>query len=105
VIFYFILGFCSFVAGVVLSYTPSLKEVWYYLPMWFAMTGVSTFGWAMVAKSIHDPSKLVVVGLGWDTLMQLTYLLLPVIAFGARLNFVQSCGAALIFVGLLMTKG
>lgn len=101
----FIVGFASFVAGCCLSYIPALKASPAYYPIWILITLFSTMAWAVLAKSIPDSSRLLVIGLYWDTLMQLTYLLMPLLIFGARLTLTQSAGAVLIFLGLLLTRG
>jgi hypothetical protein len=73
--------------------------------MWLALSVVAALSWAVVAKQVPDATELVKVGLYWDTLMQLTYLLIPIAVFGARLTALQSCGVLVIFIGLLMTRG
>jgi hypothetical protein len=101
----FLIGFIAFLSGAAISYLPTVKASVYYAPLWIVITLVSTLGWALVAKSTPDSSKLLVLGMYWDTLMQMTYLMLPVIAFGARLTMFQSAGVALIFSGLFMIRG
>ena len=104
-IYLFLLGLFSFITGAVVSYSPAIKESQFYYPAFFAITALSTLGWALLAKQIENPSRLLVIGLYWDTLMQLTYLLVPVLVFSARLSLYQSAGVFLIFTGLMMTRG
>lgn len=101
----FAFGFFGFVLGSLLSYMPALKNSQYYYPMWFAVSVLAAWSWAMVARVVPDSTELVRVGLYWDTLMQLTYLIIPIACFGARLTLLQSAGVALIFTGLMMTRG
>jgi len=105
VFYLFLMGFLSFIAGSALSYMPTLKGSPYYFLMWTAVTAVSTLAWALLAKAVPDSTRLVVVGLYWDTLMQVTYLLIPVMIFGARLTMLQTSGILLIFCGILMARG
>ena len=104
-IWLFLLGFVCFISGCCLSYMPALKESVWYWPLWILVAGMGTLGWGLVSKSVPDASKLLIVGLYWDTLMQLTYLLMPLLIFGARLTMTQSAGAVLIFLGLVLTRG
>lgn len=104
-IWLFLMGFMSFVAGSVISYLPAAKASPYYMLMWILPVAMGTIGWALVTKGEPNSSKLLVLGMYWDTLMQVTYLLIPVVIFSARLTLFQTAGIGLIFAGLFMIRG
>lgn len=104
-IWIFALGLLTFLTGAVMSYIPSFNHSAWATPGWIALAIVGALSWAAVCRATPDATRLLVLGMYWDTLMQLSYVLVPVLVFGARLTMFQSAGLAMIFAGLLMVKG
>jgi FtsH-binding integral membrane protein len=100
----FITGLITFIAGAVMSYSTSFKASPWFMPGWIALALIGVVGWALITKIESEPSKLVMLGLYWDSLMQLTYILVPIFFFSARLSIPQTIGVILVFVGLALTR-
>lgn len=87
-----------------MSYSTSFKESVWCTPGWILLALVGAYSWSLVTKALPDPSKLMIVGLYWDSGMQLTYLLVPLLFFGSRLSLTQGIGVLLVFIGLMLTR-
>lgn len=93
-----------FVAGGIASYHPIFKASSYYYWTSLAIATVTSFSWAYVARHTENSSKLVVYGLYWDVIMTVTYLVVPVVIFHARMSIIQWIGVSLIMAGIILTK-
>lgn len=100
----FFIGFCMYFGLASISYNSKIKSLSYYYLIGIAFAIVSNFLWLYLAKREVDPSKLVILGLIWDTMLTLTYLVVPFLFYGAVLNKVQLVGLVLTVVGLVLVK-
>lgn len=100
----FLLGGLTYCLLVALCYTPSFRESNLYFPVG-ALLGVFTnVLWLHVAKLVGDRNKIIIYGLWWDCLIIACYAIVPILFFGVRLTGYTALGAALIVVGMILTK-
>lgn len=100
----FVGGFIFCAIGAFTSYHSGIKTSQFYFPLGIGMALVSNFIWFSIAKQDHDSSSLMIKGLTWDAILVSTYLLVPVLFFGARFTTMQIIGIVLTVVGLFITK-
>lgn len=103
-ILYFLLGGLAIAAGVIASYAPAIKASMAYYPLGIGLAMINNYIWLKIAKSTNDSSKLLMLGVYWDSMIVLSYVLLPVIFFGARAHGTSLLGIVLIVVGMMLTK-
>jgi len=93
-------------AALVVSFT---YWVLYYHPTWkthpsfvYWFVGVSILGTilqARIIKNFNQPEHLIVFGYWWDIAVNVYYLGIPIVLFGAKLNPKQWVGLALVMLG------
>jgi drug/metabolite transporter (DMT)-like permease len=87
-----------------LTFAPSMKASSYLIPLGITMAIAGNFLWIMMARSIHQPAALVYYGMLWDSMITISFILVPIIFFGVRFNFVSGIGCTLVLVGLTLMK-
>jgi multidrug transporter EmrE-like cation transporter len=100
----YLLGFALYVCLASVSYSETLKLSKWYLVIG-ALGGILTnVLWLLIAKSESNSSSLMLKALIWDSMIVITYLIIPIIFFNAKLSSVQVLGILLILSGMLLTK-
>jgi multidrug transporter EmrE-like cation transporter len=87
-----------------LTFKPELKVSAYLMPIGLSLALIGNLLWILLAKSTQEPAKLIMYGMMWDTMITLSFLLVPMMFFGVRFTLVGGVGCALVVVGLLMMK-
>ena len=87
-----------------LTFKPEMKVSAYLLPIGISLAVVGNLLWILLARSTVDLSRLIVYGMLWDTMITLSFLLVPVVFFGVRFTVIGGVGCGLVGVGLLMMK-
>lgn len=100
----FLLGLLFYSLAVALSYNETVKASWYYFPVGILIGMITNFLWFWIAKQISDKSIIIKYGFYWDTMIVLTYALIPMLFFGVRLSSMTEIGIALIAIGIILTK-
>lgn len=99
------LGGClSYCAAVAVSYTPALKNSRYYTPIGLAVGMLANLFWLSIARSTNDSNQILLLGFYWDAMLTLTYLLVPIMFYDARLTLTSGAGIALMVAGFILTK-
>ena len=88
----------------VASYSEPIKAHPLYFALGLGLGLIANFCWLHIARGEPNPSKLVLLGLYWDVMLTLTYMLVPMLFFGARLTLMQGLGVLAIFAGIVLTK-
>jgi hypothetical protein len=96
------------IAFVLYCYVASLpyknvSSLQYYLTG-VAATVTCTILWLTVAKLIGDKDKILVAGIWWDTMIMLSYVIVPIAFYKAELTPMAATGILLIIVGIGLTK-
>jgi len=99
-----ILGTIVYSAYAWLTFKPELKVSAYLIPIGLSLAVFGNLLWILLARSTHDPAKLIVYGMLWDTMITLAFLLVPMMFFGVRFTAIGGVGCGLVVVGLLMMK-
>jgi multidrug transporter EmrE-like cation transporter len=87
-----------------LTFSPSLKDSNYVLPLGLICVLLANTIWIYLSKSTQDPSKLLQYGIYWDVLITGLTILLPVLVFSAKLSPVQIVGLVMVVAGLVTIK-
>jgi multidrug transporter EmrE-like cation transporter len=87
-----------------LTFKPELKVSNYLMPFGLGLALIGNLLWILLAKSTHEPAKLIVYGMVWDTMITLSFLLVPMMFFGVRFTLVSGVGCGFVVLGLLMMK-
>lgn len=96
-------AFIIFATGGFLSYRDDLKGAWWY-PHAFAILSISSgYLWGLAARrmSAQDTYAL---SLAWDVVMMFSYYVLPLVAYGIRLNEGTALGLLMIVTGVIFVK-
>lgn len=100
----FLMGFLLYITIATITYSVDFKQSYWYYPIGLIAGLGANFLWLWISKSEQNASSLVVKGLYWDAMLTITYAAVPMLMFGARLNFYQTVGFGLILGGLILTK-
>lgn len=100
----FLIGLLVYIAAVFLSYSEKMKASHWYFPVGILIAIVANVMWLYIAKNSPAKESIYVRGLIWDSMIVGTYTLIPIVFFGVRLSSWTLAGAALIAVGLILTK-
>ncbi len=76
---------------------------------WFVLIGVAigvTINalWFYAVKCLDDKDRIYTFGLIWDSIMMITYYLLPILMFGVKLDKVTIIALLLIVIGMVLLK-
>lgn len=86
------------------SYSNTFKQTAWYYPVGIMAAIIANLIWLWISKLDSNPSSLAIKGLYWDSMLTITYMAVPLLFFGAKLNNYQISGLLLIFLGLVLTK-
>lgn len=87
-----------------LTFKPELKMSMYLIPTALCLAIFGNLLWILLAKSTESPAKLIIYGMAWDTMITLSFLLVPIVFFGVRFSPVAGLGCTMVVVGLLIMK-
>jgi len=87
-----------------LTFSPSMKMSSYLIPLGIGMAVAGNFLWIMMARSIHQPAVLVYYGMLWDSMITVSFILVPIVFFGVRFNLISGIGCGLVLAGLTLMK-
>jgi drug/metabolite transporter (DMT)-like permease len=87
-----------------LTFSPSMKASSYLIPLGISMAIAGNYLWITMARSIQQPAELVYYGMLWDSMITLSFILVPIVFFGVRFNLVSGIGCGLVLVGLTLMK-
>jgi drug/metabolite transporter (DMT)-like permease len=99
-----IIGTIIYMAYAWLTFAPSMKMSPYLMPFGIGMAVAGNFLWIMMARSIQQPMVLVYYGMLWDTMITLSFILVPVVFFGIRFTLISGLGCLLVLIGLTFMK-
>lgn len=74
-----------------------------YFAIGVAMGALLNFTWLFLAKSI-ETNKIIVMGLIWDAVLTLTYILIPAIIWQQEITWKIWAGVFLIVCGMSIAK-
>lgn len=100
----FLIGFIMYTCLASATYSESFKASNWYYPAGVAAAIVANLIWLWIGKLEANPSVLVIKGLYWDSMLTATYILVPILFFGAKVSTFQIFGIAFIGIGLILTK-
>jgi multidrug transporter EmrE-like cation transporter len=104
IFFQFATGFLTYLGLATASYSKSFQASRWYLPVGIAAAVLANFIWLSIARSEPSASSLVIKGLIWDVILTGTYLLVPILWFGAALTNLQCVGIGFVILGIILTK-
>lgn len=87
-----------------ITFNPALKTFAYLVPLGLLLAVIGNWAWISIARSIQEPSELVIYGMLWDAMITLTFVMVPVLFFGVRFNVVSGLGCGLVLIGLTLMK-
>jgi drug/metabolite transporter (DMT)-like permease len=87
-----------------LTFSPSMKTSEYLMPLAIAMAIAGNLLWIKMARSIQEPAALVYYGMLWDSMITVSFIVVPIIFFGVRFNVISGFGCVLVLAGLTMMK-
>lgn len=97
-------GFIVYFFMAYISYHEGIKNSKYYFLLGMLVAVVASFVWLYVAKMETNSSRLLVKSFFWDSMVTIIYVLVPVIAFNAKINFTQGLGFLIVCAGLIVIK-
>ena len=96
--------FVFFCIGSYMAYTPAVRNGQAYVWTMGMLGCITGFLFAYASKLLNDNSKIYVYSLVYDSMMVAAYYLLPILAFGTKINTGVMVGAAMIVVGFSVVK-
>lgn len=100
----FVAGLVFSTIGALSSYHATLKLTHWYYPLNLLVAVLANIIWFSMAKSETNANVLMFKALIWDTIIVMTYVIVPLLFFNARFTFAQGIGILLTVVGLIITK-
>jgi hypothetical protein len=101
---HFILGALTYVAAVSICYIPAIKSSQCFMPIGLVCGLLANYLWLTIARSTSVNGEVLKLGIYWDAMLTMVYVLVPAIVFGARLSGWQMIGSILIGLGVVATK-
>lgn len=87
-----------------LTFAPSMKMSALLLPLGIMMAVAGNLLWILMARSTQEPAILVYYGMLWDTMITLSFIIVPIVFFGVRFTPFSGLGCVLVLIGLTMMK-
>lgn len=97
-------GALAYAVAVSICYIPAIKAGPWYFPTGILCGIAANAIWLHLAKNQIDNSRILVAGFYWDTMIIITYTLIPVVLFGVRVSWTTAAGLVLIGLGIFLTK-
>ena len=101
---YFIGGALLYVISTAICYITPIKNSPYFFPIGLTAGFLANLLWLSLAKQSFDKDQTLQLGILWDAMLTLIYVLVPVLMFGARLSGWQLAGSILILLGVGVAK-
>lgn len=101
---YFALGFLIYCLSSYISFYQPIKDSKYFLPVGMGLAIIANLAWLFLTRSMTDTTKILLIGMYWDLMLTLIYLLIPFIFFHVNLSTTQYCGIITIVFGIILTK-
>lgn len=86
------------------TFNPSFKDSWYLVPVGLVLAIMGNLLWILIAKRTSSPAELTVYGMAWDTMITVSFVLVPVVLFGVRFSGVSGLGLILAILGIFLMK-
>jgi len=104
--FYILLSINTFIYGIhcFLGYKENLRSQWYYGPVLVFISIVGNTLWVFYLKSNPIKEKVFFGGMLWDLLLTLSYVIVPLVFTGIKLNSVSYIGLFLLLTGITILK-
>lgn len=99
----FIFGFIGLCAQAYISYDKSLQSEWFYFPLGILLNAIGAFLWYYVAKITADKETYIAAVI-WDSLTAFAFLVLPLVMFSVKLNWINALGLILGIIGIILMK-
>lgn len=99
----FLIGTAIYLLYAWIVYNPTLRESGAYIPLGLTVALAGNLIWLFIAKATPTNS-LAFYALMWDTMVTLTFIVIPVAFFGMRLGLLSIAGFMLTIAGLAMMK-
>lgn len=99
----FIIAFFVYSGLAYTSYSSELKSSPYYYVIGIAAAIIANLLWLNLARNV-PADKLVLLGLFWDIMLTVAYLLVPILFFETKLSALQWTGIGVIILGIVMVK-
>lgn len=87
-----------------LTFNPSLKQSGYLVPAGITLAMAGNLLWIFLAKSTADPARLTIYAMAWDTMVTVSFVLVPVVLFGIRFSITSCLGLILAVLGIFLMK-
>lgn len=100
----FIVGFITYLGLASASYSKAFQSSRWFFPVGALAAMMANVLWLSIAKSEPSASELVIKGLYWDVMLTATYMLVPIMFFGAEITLRQYAGIGLIIIGIILVK-
>lgn len=84
-------------------YNEVRTSIW-YLPLFSVFSLLTGLVFAITAKYLDDKSRMYMFSFYWDTLLTLTYFVVPIVFFGVQFTRTATCGMILVIIGLIILK-
>lgn len=87
------------------SYHEGFKASSWFIPFGVFTSGLANFVWYMVLKKTQGPQNIYLMGVIWDVVITVVYLLIPIAFFNLTFSPKQAVGIVLALTGIYMIKG
>lgn len=81
-----------------------MKESSLFYPLGLTLALIANAVWLWISQTENDANSLMVKGMYWDAMLTLTYIIVPLLLFNAKLTGTQLLGFVLLMVGLIIIK-
>lgn len=90
--------------AVLLSYNEYLKSTPYFYPIGLVIGLTANLTWLHLTKHTPEKNQLFIYGLYWDSIIVFTYMAIPLLFLGVKLDWKQVVGTILVVAGIFLTK-
>lgn len=103
-LFMFIIGAIIYGTYTWMVFEPSIRNSKYLIPLGLLVALIGNIVWLLLARDIKDNKQLMLYGLIWDMMITASFLVVPIVFFNVRLNFMSAIGCLIAVAGIVIMK-
>lgn len=100
----FALGVIIYVIYALVVFNPTFKTSSWYVWLGLLIALLGNLVWMLIAKSSDNSNQMMFYALLWDSMVVMSFVLVPVFAYGVKLSLVTIIGIATTTLGLIVMK-